>query len=200
MMDLVRDLKKWMCFVPYQAVPEAERDNFITNVIQLPQYELPDGSKVSHFDELCTGPEKLFLPSDPMTGIKPVPRAMVGVPAHVQTNNNLDVENDSLQELVRGSVLGCDVDCRKEVLNNIMLVGGGSLIDGVQQRLQAELKSVFPESVKVKVSVQLPLERSNAAWIGGSILSICGSFQQLWISRQEWLEYGDSLLAHRLKQ
>ena len=198
-MDLIRDIKKWMCFVPYQAVEPSERKNFITNVIQLPEYELPDGSPIGHFDELCTGPEKWFIPKEPGTGVKTVPRPVVGLPAHCQASN-VDVEGDSLQEIVRASILGCDVDCRKEVLNNIMLVGGGSLIDGVQQRLQSELKSVFPESVKVKVTSQLPLERTNAAWIGGSILSICGSFQQLWISRQEWLEYGDSLLAHRLKQ
>ena len=198
-MDVIRDLKKWMCFVPYQPVEASERNNFITNVIRLPQYELPDGTLVGHYDELCTGPEKWFMPHDSVTGIKAAPRPMVGVPAHCQASN-VDVEKDSLQEIVRASVLGCDIDCRKEILNNIMLVGGGSLIDGVQQRLQTELKTVFPESVKVKVTSQLPLERTNAAWIGGSILTICGSFQQLWISRQEWLEYGDSLLSHRLKQ
>ena len=38
-MDVIRDLKKWMCFVPYQPVEPGERNNFITNVIQLPQYK-----------------------------------------------------------------------------------------------------------------------------------------------------------------
>ena len=111
----------------------------------------------------------------------------------------MDVEKDSIQEIVRASVLGCDIDCRREIMSNVVLVGGGSLIDGVQQRLADELKTVFPESMKVRCSTQLPLERVNAAWIGGYILSICGSFQQMWISKKEWLEHGDSIFAHRLK-
>ena len=195
--DVIRDLKKWMIFVPYQKIPDNLRENFINNVIKLPDYELPDGSTVTYFDELCTGPEKLFIPADGKAP-KQVPRPVVGLPARAQPTE-IDVNTDSLQEIVRASVLGCDVDCRKEIMSNVMLVGGGSLIDGMQQRLADELKTVFPDNVKVKTSVQLPLERTNAAWIGGSILSICGSFQQMWISKQEWLEEGERLLAHRLK-
>jgi actin-related protein len=195
--DVIRDLKKWMTFVPYQKVPDDVRDNFINNVIKLPDYELPDGSMVTYFDELCTGPEKLFIPADGKVP-KQAPRPVVGLPAHSQVAG-IDVNTDSLQEIVRASVLGCDVDCRKEIMSNVMLVGGGSLIDGMQQRLTDELKAVFPDNIKVKTSVQLPLERTNAAWTGGSILSICGSFQQMWISKQEWLEEGERLLSHRLK-
>ena len=45
-----------------------------------------------------------------------------------------------------------------------------------------------------------PLERHHASWLGGSILSICGSFQQLWITKSEYQEYGSvSLAQHRLK-
>lgn len=39
----------------------------------------------------------------------------------------------------------------------------------------------------------LPIERHHAAWVGGSILGICGSFQQLWVSKSEYEELG----AHR---
>lgn len=42
----------------------------------------------------------------------------------------------------------------------------------------------------------LPLERQHAAWVGGSILGICGSFQQLWLTRGEYEEQG----AHRAAQ
>ena len=46
----------------------------------------------------------------------------------------------------------------------------------------------------------LPLERHYASWIGGSILSICGSFQQLWISKAEYSEYGSlSIAQNRLR-
>jgi len=42
----------------------------------------------------------------------------------------------------------------------------------------------------VKLVNALPIERQNAAWIGGSILSICGSFQQQWLMKSEYEEMG----------
>jgi actin-related protein len=90
------------------------------------------------------------------------------------------------------------VDARRDLLANVILVGGGSLIDGFAPRLQHELNDVFPVSLKAKITTQLPIERHNAAWIGGSILGICGSFQQMWISKTEYNEYGDALFSSRL--
>lgn len=43
----------------------------------------------------------------------------------------------------------------------------------------------------------LPLERQHAAWVGGSILGICGSFQQLWLNRAEYEELGAHRAARR---
>jgi len=192
-LDIVRDAKCWMSFVPYMPVPAAGRDNFITNVIKLPPYELPDGTLIAHNDSLCTGAEQLFFGSVP----KPLLAARTGVPAHAQPAD-VDAQKSSLPELMRASVLRADVDCRKDLLANTCLVGGGSLIDGMSPRMTHELGELLPPHLKCKVQSQLPDERLNAAWIGGSILSICGSFQQMWISRQEWEEHGDALLAHRL--
>jgi actin-related protein len=56
---------------------------------------------------------------------------------------------DSLQHLVVSSVSKCDVDARKELLSNILLVGGGSMIDGIGPRLQYELQQLLPLSMKV---------------------------------------------------
>jgi actin-related protein len=30
----------------------------------------------------------------------------------------------------------------------------------------------------------------HSSWIGGSILSICGSFHQLWASKEDYAEHG----------
>jgi hypothetical protein len=79
-----------------------------------------------------------------------------------------------------------------------VVVGGASLIDGVPQRLSHELTELLPSTMKVKVITPSPLERQFAGWIGGSILSICGSFQQLWISKSEYSEFGATLFQHRL--
>ena len=41
------------------------------------------------------------------------------------------------------------------------------------------------------------IERQCAAWIGGSILTSLGSFQQLWLSKAEYDEYGGTLATQR---
>jgi actin-like protein 6A len=42
-----------------------------------------------------------------------------------------------------------------------------------------------------------PLERKFSVWIGGSILASLGSFQQMWLSKSEYLEHGTSLIERR---
>lgn len=82
------------------------------------------------------------------------------------------------------------MDIRKELLNNIVLTGGGSLFRGAPERLQAELTEKVPTAYKVKVVTASPLERKFSVWIGGSILASLGSFQQLWLSKAEYDEMG----------
>lgn len=95
-------------------------------------------------------------------------------------------------------ILKSDIDIRRELLGNVIPVGGGSLIDGMAQRLSNELSTLAPSSIKVKVvNNSVSVEKHHAAWIGGSILSICGSFQQLWISRQEYDEHGPKVYLRK---
>lgn len=52
----------------------------------------------------------------------------------------------------------------------------------------------------LKVRVVCPnsqTERRSAAWLGGSILASLGTFQELWISKQEYEEYGADILEER---
>lgn len=44
------------------------------------------------------------------------------------------------------------------------------------------------------------VEQSCAAWIGGSILTSLGSFQQLWLSQTEYEEYGAALAVQRFPE
>ena len=40
-------------------------------------------------------------------------------------------------------------------------------------------------------------ERALCAWLGGSILASLGSFHEMWISRQEYEEYGASIVDRK---
>ena len=41
------------------------------------------------------------------------------------------------------------------------------------------------------------IEKQFSSWIGGSILGICGTFQQLYVSKQEYDEVGESIFEDR---
>lgn len=68
------------------------------------------------------------------------------------SSNNaiIDYDNETLQSLVHLCLTKCDNDVRKDLLSNIVIVGGGSLIDGVSNRLTYELNELIPSTMKVR--------------------------------------------------
>jgi len=88
----------------------------------------------------------------------------------------------------------CDVDIRKDLYGNIVLSGGTTMFDGVAERMEKEIKALAPQSMKIKIVA--PPERKYSVWIGGSILASLSTFQQMWISKQEYDESGPQIV-HR---
>ena len=68
------------------------------------------------------------------------------------------------------------------------------MFPGMTDRVQAEMAAFAPSSTEVKVIA--PPNRQYSAWIGGSILASLPTFQQMWISKQEYDEFGPSIV-HR---
>ena len=70
---------------------------------------------------------------------------------------------------------------------------------GLTERLDGRLNEMVPQmSMKVKlVAPSTPQERRFSVWIGGSILASLGSFQQLWLSKQEYDECGASAIQRK---
>lgn len=154
-------------------------------------YHLPDGTAVDLTTSLGKGlqqlPELLFSEALPFSESKEAP----SMPS--------TFSNAPLHQLIKESLLAVgDVDTRKELTGSICLVGGSSLFPNLDSRLSQELSSILPSFVKPKVvASRFSVERSSAAWIGGSILTSLGSFQQLWLSRLEYEEYGTSMSIQR---
>ncbi len=61
-------------------------------------------------------------------------------------------------------------------------------------RVQKELVGLIPSNMKVKVIA--PPERKYSVWIGGSILGTLSTFQDMWITKQEYDESGAGIV-HR---
>merc|ERR1740131_677881 len=85
----------------------------------------------------------------------------------------------------------CDVDIRKDLYANTVMSGGTTMYPGIADRMQKEITALAPSTIKIKIIA--PPERKYSVWIGGSILASLSTFQQMWISKQEYDECGPSI-------
>lgn len=145
-------------------------------VVSVPSvyYEFPHGYHQDFGHERFRIPEALFDPSVvPMRGGL-VGNTMLGA-AHIVTT----------------SVGMCDPDVRPALYGSVVVTGGNSFIQGFPERLNRDLSVRIPASMRLKlISANGSSERRFGAWIGGSILASIGTFQQMWISSQEYEEAG----------
>ena len=133
-------------------------------------YELPDGQVITIGNERFRAPEALFQPS---------------VLGH---------EGGGIHTTTYNAIMKCDVDVRKDLYGNIVMSGGTTMYPGISDRMQKEITALAPSTMKVKIIA--PPERKYSVWIGGSILASLSTFQQMWISKQEYDESGPSIV-HR---
>ena len=82
----------------------------------------------------------------------------------------------------------------RNVTNAFLQSGGTTMYPGISDRMQKEITALAPSSMKVKIIA--PPERKYSVWIGGSILASLSTFQQMWISKEEYDESGPSIV-HR---
>ncbi|KAL7620684.1 NuA4 histone acetyltransferase subunit [Parahypoxylon ruwenzoriense] len=105
----------------------------------------------------------------------------------------------TIPELIKAAINAVDVDVRPNLLGNIVVTGGTSLLNGFNDRLNNELMAMYP-GMKIKLhAAGLTTERRFGAWIGGSILASLGTFHQMWISRKEYEENGAGIVEKRCK-
>lgn len=103
-----------------------------------------------------------------------------------------------IQSLIYSSISSVDVDARKELCGNILLCGSHSMFPSLDKRLSLEISELVSSNFKCRViAPRNSIERKFASWIGGSVLTSLGSFQQLWLSKTEYEEYGATLACQR---
>lgn len=145
-------------------------------------YELPDGRTLPT-DEVTAKMASIFFSSQENK---------------VVYQHDARLENFAgIQDLVMSSINKVDIDYKRDLFANLLLSGGSTLLRGFKKRLENELQEMAPASQKIKLMATSDTERKVAPWIGGSILSSLGTFQQMWMSKQEYDEHGSILVERK---
>jgi len=91
------------------------------------------------------------------------------------------VDYISLAEAVSKVIKTWERENWEELIPNIILSGGGSLIPGLDKRLEFELQAFFSEKLKNKIKVIAASGRDNMGWIGASILYSKEKLNKGWV-------------------
>lgn len=163
--EVVRDFQQEVLQVhdaPYQ-------EEIVGQIPGVP-HEFPNGYNLEYGAERFKIAEALFDPGRVIRGTNT--GTMLGA-GHVVTT----------------SVGMCDVDLRPALYGNVVVTGGNTCLNGFIERLNRDLSIKTPSTMRFKlIAANGPQERRYGSWIGGSILASLGSFQQMWVSKQEYDE------------
>eukprot|EP01084_Bolivina_argentea_P079310 143885_1 len=145
-----------------------------------PQYTLPDGTILNIGNTHQRAAEILFEP------------ALIGY-----------TKSRGIHYLVLNAISKCDIELRNSLYPNIYLVGGNCNIKNFGERLLRELKKKVDtkknnRNVRIKSHA---VAKSNTKhlipYIGGTLIASNSVFKDLAITREEFDEYGASILFRR---
>eukprot|EP01083_Nonionella_stella_P100199 282291_1 len=161
-------------------------------------YDLPDGETITVNESRFQCSEPLFNPH------------LIGI------------ENrGGVHQMIYDAVMKCDVDKRNDLFSHIVIAGGNTMFKGFQERLELEMSKRLLKHIVIDgfarqycdiqsvsedvrdlthsyatdvYKIFCPPERMYSAWIGGSILASLSTFEEMWITKEEYDETGPSIV------
>jgi len=158
-LGIAQGIKEKYCFCPKDYAKDVKDEKYKIT------YTLPGGEKITIQRAIVNVGEMYFDP-------------------HKVTGDR-DDSCISIQELVGQVVEISEIDTRQELVSNILLSGGGTLMKGFVERFEIELKDYLPHLAD-SIKVEADKDRQNGVWRGGAVLANLDSFQKKWTKREEW--------------
>jgi actin-related protein len=100
----------------------------------------------------------------------------------------IHIDYIGLPEAVSKVVKFWDRENWEDLLPNIILAGGASLIPGLDKRLKIEISKHFSERLKDKINVLGVSGRENIGWIGASVLWAQNKLKKGWIQNPKQID------------
>lgn len=107
----------------------------------------------------------------------------------------------SLPKTILDALLLCPLDWRRQLANNILLIGGSVMAPGFKHRLNEELKCLLStDAYRGKLFINSfafhspPCKENYTAWLGGAIFGSTEAVNSRQITRDEYEKKGDLLL------
>ena len=161
--NIVNDIKEKFCYVPLNYYEKEKNDE---------NYELPDGTKILLKEEYFKAPEFLFSPE--------------------KNKKIFSITQDGIHKICHYSIMSTESEIRKDLYENIFLSGGNTSFLYFRLRLEDEIKYLLYHNYHININNDVknyyPYEN---VWKGGKILSSLSTFNSMWITKEEFKEYGN---------
>ena len=132
---------------------------------------LPDGRKINFKEHLIKSTEALFR------------------------SNISNLPYPSIQELIYECMLKLDFDYRREILSHLVITGGNTCFENFDERIENEMVELLPTILKFKTISNE--DRKNSVFLGGCVMSKLTTFQQHWVTKADYNEYGLAVIYRK---
>ncbi|KAI1268197.1 Actin/actin-like protein [Xylariaceae sp. FL1019] len=207
---IVNEMKEAACYVSldfnadldrsWKGTRGERRDTYLNGGGIAKDYVLPDFHArsqgiVRDFDPTQTSRARKLAAPESSEDVLTLRNERFTVPELLFSPSDIGMNQPGLADLVSQSVQALPIGLWPGLLANILVVGGNSLFDGFVERLQSEVRKLFPDDCVVRVV--RPQDPITSTWYGGTNLAKHPHMDLLTITKQEYEENGSAFVAKR---